>query len=316
MKNFIFIVLILVNCGTRAFAQGRDQSDPRLYTATSVASPTTTVPKETIQTLAMQAANNTNRGKSMANAAIAVTTVGVAASCFPKRNSCPYFVGGLVASLAVRMFMNGATDTSHQTVDAVSTFEDPYNLKAASNPDSPKPGADYTQEPDWKNAITALNKLKKDGWQIDVAKGKITPPNGKAFTTAVVSSVAAMKAAGAGPSDIKAFQDAMAKIPAVAAEKLKAADSNATHGEELEAGGGGQKSSPTNSAAGEGSVSFGSIGTKSQNSMINRDPAQIAGMSKDLNGSPIGVSADSLFDMIVRRYQLHEKQGSFLPGNN
>ena len=36
-------------------------------------------------------------------------------------------------------------------------------------------------------------------------------------------------------------------------------------------------------------------------------------MTKNFNGEPIGVSADSLFDMMNRRYSLKANQETFIP---
>lgn len=45
---------------------------------------------------------------------------------------------------------------------------------------------------------------------------------------------------------------------------------------------------------------------------INRNPNQVNGMAKLYNGEKIGVSGDSLFDMMNRRYKLHSERGSFI----
>ena len=45
---------------------------------------------------------------------------------------------------------------------------------------------------------------------------------------------------------------------------------------------------------------------------LDRNPAQVAGMSKSFNGESIGVAKDSLFDMVDRRYELLKKDDKFL----
>jgi hypothetical protein len=118
-----------------------------------------------------------------------------------------------------------------------------------------------------------------------------------------------MAASGASPATIKEFTDAMNKGLAKAQEKAKATDNNTSMfaDDGGGGGGGGKKGSAetTGGALGFPAMAEGKIG-------INRDPAQVAGMKKDYNGSPIGVAADSLFDMVDRRYQLHQQNGSFL----
>lgn len=310
-------MILLLSFSAHHLVLARDQADPTMYTATTSNSTTsTTKPGDTIQSVALQAAGNSNKGRNLANAAIGVTTAGVIATCWASANSaCKYFVAGLAASMGVRMFMSGASDTSYQTAKGVTTTDDPYNPGTTSNTTpSAKPDTSYTQEPEWKNAQQVIKKLTNNGWKVDVPTGNITTPSGKTYNASVSNSADSMKASGASDSTIKSYQSAMAKIPLIAAEKAKSLDGGAGSLADESVGSG---AVPATSAVGvgEGQNAIGSQLYAKNNSGIGRDPAQVAGMAKDFNGSKIGVAADSLFEMIDRRYNLHQKAGSFLGAN-
>ncbi len=314
MKQKTFKLILAATFAWSSVSFGRDQAMPEIYQATSSTSTTTTYPKETIQDLAKQAEGNTNKGKGFAKAGMAITAIGVVATCFtaPPKPSCKMFVAGLAATTLMSMFMGKASGTSAQTAAKVTTTEDPNVPPTVEKPTStPITAPDYTQDPDYQNAIKTIKKLTDNGWKIDTNKGAITDPKGNKFTTAVLNSSDAQKAAGISASDMKAFDSAMAKLPALAAEKAKSADAG-SNGYEDAAGGGGAKPA---SSADSGLGAYGGLptGQTGPSLGIDRDPAQVAGMKKDFNGNPIGVAADSLFQMVDRRYELHQKNGSFLP---
>ncbi len=306
-------------------ALARDEQLPTMYTATTTSAgastvTTTTINSPTIQSLGQQAENNSNKGKSLAGAGMAISAAGVAATCFTPAGmtgTCKMFVLALAATTAVRMLMGNASGTSSSTAAAVTTAaDDPYNLAngnggATTTSTTVPTTPNYTNDPDWKNAIATIDKLQKNGWNVDVNKGTVTSPDGKKYSTSALNSADSLQAAGMSSANIKSFEDAMSKVPALAAEKMKAADSAASMFDDS-AGGGGAKPA----AASDGGLTpYGSLpagAAAGQKLGIDRDPAQVAGMSKDFNGNPIGVPQDSVFKMIDRRYELHQKNGSFL----
>lgn len=309
---FQFILLLPVQSSGRSqvSATTLDASDTSYRARTDADAAAKAKDQEllTIQQAALAAQKNTNKGKSMANAAIAVTTAGVIATCWAWKNSaCNYFVGGLVASIAVRALMGGASGQSSATANAVTTTDDPYNLGKGSSSTTATP--DYTTEPEYVEAKKTIAKLQKDGWKIDTQSGTITTPSGKTYSSSVSASAASMKASGASDATIKEYQSAMDKIPAVAA--AKAADSGSSIYSDDSAVGS-VKTAASATGLGEGTSIQGGLNTAAKAQGISRDPAQVAGLATTYNGSPIGVSADSLFDMIERRYQLHNKNGAFL----
>lgn len=48
-----------------------------------------------------------------------------------------------------------------------------------------------------------------------------------------------------------------------------------------------------------------------KNLLLSRTPSNVAGMTKDFNGSAIGLSSDSLFLMVKKRYKSEESHGAF-----
>jgi hypothetical protein len=40
--------------------------------------------------------------------------------------------------------------------------------------------------------------------------------------------------------------------------------------------------------------------------------AKVAGLSTNYNGEPIGVAADSIFEMVKRRYEMKDKENTFI----
>jgi len=313
MRNLIGLVISITLTTPMTFA--RNEQLPSMYTATSVsgAITTTTMAGPTIKSIGEAAEKNSNKGKGLANAAMGVAAIGVAATCWAgvAASQCTMWVLGLAASTMIRGFMGGASGTSKGTVAAVSTIEDPYNLANGSTTTTIPTKPSYTDEPDWKNAMAAIDKLKKAGWQVDLTNGNVIDPKGKKFNTAMLNSPSALQSAGISAASIKAFENGMAKAGAIAAEKAKSADATSDMFEDSPGGGGAKPSSSSDG----GLIPYGGLDGGSEAGQklgVDRDPAQVAGMSKDFNGNPIGVSQDSLFKMIDRRYELHNKNGSFL----
>lgn len=315
IRGVLFLSMIFQN----HFVMAREQtSATQRYDATDI-SYRKKAEEKTIQELAQQASSETNRGKNLANAAIGISTAGVIASCTSffggVSGKCKWWVAGLAASVMVRANMRSASAISAGTLAAVSTNPDDKDLGKGKS--SISTDQDYQSTPEWIAAQAQIKKLTDAGWKIDTKSGNITTPNGKTYSATSVSSPSAMRAAGATESEIKDFQEGMSKVSAVAAEKAKAADGSATaSGEDIGIGGGMAHSTPTTAmGVAEGDVRSGILSEKSKLG-VSRDPAQVEGMSKIYNGSPIGVAADSVFGMIDRRYQLHEKKGSFLTEKN
>lgn len=324
-------------CSQLVFARGVDMNNsitnPAIPNAAPVTADQTTTPNiqpivtpvmvppnETLQSLARRSQQNNNKGAMLGMAAIGAMSAGVAMTCFTTHPNpkCPWFVGGLIASIVVTANMNKAKGQSFDT-DAAVTVEGSGSIPVGGQPLAGDPSApplpNWEDDPNWKAAQKTLAKLKENGWKINTETGNFTSPSGKTMNASVTKSASSMRAAGASEADIEAFQSAMNQAAAkVANEKpSQTADKMGNLFGDGAVGGGG---SGSKSSSG-GADSYGSYAPPSEAGPklgIDRDPAQVAGMKKIFNGEPIGVSADSAFNMIQRRYDLHEKNGSFLPG--
>jgi hypothetical protein len=299
-----------------AQAQNRAGSGTGVVTTTPTYSATTTTTTTmykysgpTIKDAAAQAIKNSNSGMNMAMAAAGITGAGVAATCWNPSTAaqCKLFAAGLAASMASTLFMKDASNQSlgtYKAVDAANDVQNPNGIRTEDETPALKP-SNLSDNPDWITATNAKTKLENSGWKID-SKGKsVTTPDGTVVPASALNSASGMAAAGASASDILAFQNAMKKVEEKAAKLNKSAVDGSMFDDAGGGGGGGSKSASAATPYLPPIPSGPKLG-------INRDPAQVAGMKKDYNGSPIGVAGDSLFDMVDRRYKLHQENGSFL----
>ncbi len=313
MKNTKLIFSIALSASVSFSPIAQAQSRGAAPVENQYANPSATNPtanQETIQTSGKKSSGNNNTGKLLGQAAMAVTAVGVATNCFssPPKPKCPYFAAGLAASVLVTQLMSKAKKESDATVDAVSVG----GASNQSGNNNYAGSADYTGTPEFNAAQEALKNLRAAGYTINEATGEVTDPKGKRYSSETFSSNSSIAAAGFSSSDIQSINLAKAQTSREIAAKAKAADGTDLFGSEIGASG---KAASAGSADGGLGVGGGIPVVGSKGLGIDRDPAQVAGMSKNLGGEPIGVSADSLFDMMERRYNLLEKNGSFLvPG--
>lgn len=322
MKNILSIILAVSFGFTPVgYAQERTTATPENEYANptvSAAATTTTTTIPTIQSSGDQSSKKNNAGKLLGMAAMGVTAAGVAMTCFtPVKNpKCPWFIAGLAASTIVTTMMGKAKKQSDATVSAVTVGAAPVDSTA--NPADQVyngSGTDYSANPDYQAGLQAIDALKKQGYAFDMKTGVVTDPSGKKFSADTFASNASMAAAGYSSGQIAGFNAERSKLLKDIEAKVKAADGTDMFGEEA-GGGGGAKAAASAGAAdgGLGGVSLGSAGLANQGLGIDRDPAQVAGMTKSLGGEPIGVSADSIFGMMGRRYDFLEGQNSFMTG--
>lgn len=292
-----------------SFAQSRDVAPVDNSYANPVATQTTTVGGDTIQTAADKSSKNNNSGKLLGMAAMGVTAIGVATNCFPANPSCKWFAAGLAASTAVTVLMGKAKNGSDATVAAVSTGP---VVDSASDSSYGGSGISYTGTPEWQAAQEQIANLEAQGYKFDRTNGTVTTPDGKKLSSSTFASNASMASAGLTPLEINASNAAKAKMNADIAAKLKGADGSMYDGD---LGGGGAGSATASATSADGGLAPGSLGKNNSNLGINRDPAQVAGMAKNFNGEPIGVAGDGIFSMMNKRYGVKQQGGSFLsPG--
>lgn len=130
----------------------------------------------------------------------------------------------------------------------------------------------------------------------------------KSYKDSDFASPASMAAAGFPPEAIAGAQAFVDKHSKKIAEKIGAFTE--TNGF-AEGGGGGGSGSGSGVTYVDEETSSSELASTAAGAAGNFDSASMAGMSKDYNGDPIGVSADSIFDMMTRRYNVKKQQDSF-----
>ncbi len=130
--------------------------------------------------------------------------------------------------------------------------------------------------------------------------------NGKEYKPSDFSSRESMLAAGLSPAMVNTALAIAAKAEKAAIAKLGAL--TAAQGFEESSG------SSASAAAVAKPVDYNPTPSSYYGGGQLRDVASVntAGLTKNFNGEPIGVAADSIFAMMTRRYKLKEKQNSFI----
>ncbi len=196
-----------------------------------------------------------------------------------------------------------------------------------------------------KQLVTnGIDELTKHGVIFDKDKLKFTMPNGDSFTAKDLSSRDKNRfPTGLQESYVKALERAdtlVSNISDGVGGKLSESDEASKSSSLADAlkkmkGGGGDGLSGGNGSAGlvgsfdplnpegqggENQAIGGGIGGYGNSKidpkkLVNgRFPAseKIAGLTKDYNGEPIGVAEDSIFSMVTRRYEIKNKENTFI----
>lgn len=237
------------------------------------------------------------------------------ASCSGK---CPSecVMGAIMAGMGAMSFAQ-AKEHGNKASDAglTASMTDGFNM-GGNNGVGTNPGGLTDSEvgkfPEIKKGIGSLNQMKpgmNSKYSVDPKTGKIIA-DGKEYNASDFASGSAMANAGIPPGAIEGAMDYVSGLEKKAAEKIKLGAFTAANGFE-EGGGGGA------SASGSAIVEEASLSSTSPSGFgggagdLGDTSANMAGMSKDYNGEPIGVSADSIFDMMTRRYNVKKQQDSF-----
>lgn len=239
------------------------------------------------------------------------TALTVAGSAMVSSSNPPTVAAGVVLlGMGVLSFMQGgAHGKTKGAAGLTSNQSDGYS-------DLYETGGGITDPTISKEAQVGQNTLK------DLEKSGVYNPKtgtitagGKTYKTSDFASKESMAAAGF-PSGLIDGAYAYAEKAAAKAEakvsKIKLGAMTEANGYADAGGGGGGGSSassagtdPYASGMGAGMGGAGGMGGH------DRDPSSLAGMQKNYNGEPIGVSADSIFLMMTRRYKVKESQESF-----
>lgn len=240
-------------------------------------------------------------GSNMAMITMIAMAAVAAATCpaCGKRGTCPICASSLLGAAAAGMAgqqMDSAQGLSNTQVTDV-------------NPTAPVPGGNsptpIENTPEYQGAVknmkTAAKSIgatvNKDGTQVTMADGEVLDPTKPSEHNNYKPTAA----------EQGMINSALAKAKAdMEGKGADGAASIAAEGEGGEDGGGGSSSGTRTALADEG-LGAGSGAT-------GRRPASVAGMSKDFNGTKIGVAQDSLFEMLHRRYQVHNNNNSFIQG--
>ena len=207
-----------------------------------------------------------------------------------------------VLSLVQSANMGGASNLSNNAVNQTKDWGDGnFDLPGGGDPTA---GMDPK---DLETLRTSLKDLKKKGYKVDLKKATITDPKGKVISAKQGGNAAFAKANGVTD---QMLESNMKKLNALAKEAEQTAMSRVLAIPEDGSSGGGGGSGNMLTSTDE--FEFQLPGDGSQNIPIERDPAALsAGLSKNFNGEPIGVSNDSIFMMMNRRYGLKDQQGFF-----
>jgi hypothetical protein len=262
--------------------------------------------KETIQSAAKKSASSTNIGQALGFVAMGVTGTGVVLNCFgPPYANCGWWIAGLAASTFVTMSMGKAKDQSNRTIAAVTGADGGTAGRGADVIPS------YNDSPEMKKANDLLNKVKGLGYKVDMKSGNVTDPKGKVYNASMLGNASAMQAAGHSPSSFAGANSVKKAIDS--AVKSAAADGSSMFGDTVGGAGGAAAAKGV-----EGGGLPGGMTAGFQNPSLGEDrgPAQVAGLAKNLDGTPIGISQDNLFTMIGKRYQWCSTKGCFLPTAN
>lgn len=324
---FSFIVSSSMMMSSQAFAD-RAAYGTATLTPTQVVVPTSAgansaaAPQaETIKTEASKNVQKTKTAKTTA------TIVGLAcgykafAACSPAGIAsgggwrCAAYIACVGASVKINNDLGKVTDTGGMTVGAVN-FDD-TNPGHAADSTVPNPNANNNSNfgPQADVNLAKLKNVQKDlekkGWKFDDKTGAVTTPEGKILTGDMMTIPPGQSSNSLGMShaDLNKFNNEMKDLKAKVEEQAKGADAAGDSFADTPAGGSSSSmpTSMTNPMDMPGSHSLAPNGLG-----LDRNPAQVAGMSKSFNGEVIGVAKDSLFDMVDRRYELLKNDNKFL----
>ncbi len=262
--------------------------------------------------------NQSNQSKKQNNSgAIVAYTVGGAMFvgsfyfCCIKSKTDPATVTSdmaISATLAVMggmAMMQGANNSKTASQADGTAFKTASGIGFAGNADVGK----YPLEDSIVKSIIDVEKAK-DGMaqakKMGIDGKSPIKINGKEYKSSDFSSRESMLAAGLPKSIVDTALAIAAKAEKAALTKLGGL--TAAQGFEESAGSAGTAAAAAKTVDYNPTPSNYSGGGQSRNlASVNT-----AGLTKNFNGEPIGVAADSIFAMMTRRYKLKEKQNSFI----
>lgn len=259
---------------------------------------------DTYEDAARDASKVTNDGSSKGKQMV-VIALGIAAAFYAAQQykQGHKFTAIAIVGLSIVAAMSATSSKNKKIADTFTVGQTGTSGSDGSNGSDGNSGLADNGGDGYEEINNGIDNLRQYGVEIDQNKGTMTI-KGKTYSAKDYASPAAMAAAGMSDSEIQAFQAAVNQVAKEADAKVKAADAVAGY----EDGGSGGSTS----AAAAADESYGGGLAAKQKYSVNRDPSNVAGLSKMLNGEPIGVANDGLFSMITRRYGVEQKKGAFI----
>lgn len=269
------------------------QAGPPAYTPIAAPNPSKT---EGLENNGQLASQKQGQGGAAAAAALAAMTATMAATCpaCAIRGTCPTCIASTIGAAASGLTgsnMDKAQGLSNGQVNAVNPTATPGVKKGFVNSTA------------YQAAMKDLEKAT-NGTGVGISKDfkTITTPDGRTIDAAKALS----GGGGLSGGELSMLKDQMKKAADAAAKVTGAPvmpNVNAQDGE-----GTGAASTASSSGADDSERQGGGVAVAR-----SRAPANIAGATKDLNGDPIGVGVDSLFEMMHRRYRASSDRQMFIP---
>jgi len=297
----IQLFMVLPMAPLYAWDYGTKKPPEVAATPAPIAMPTTT---SSTQDNAKKAADKQKWAMGLGIVAAGFSGYMASQTCFPAPPKpipweCPAWIAAALVSAKVAYDMSKANNQSVASYNSVTP--------GGGGSSTTTPGSNPNDDSKVENSpvIVALKddlkKLEKLGYKTDLKAGTVTAPDGKTYDVTTAEGIN-----GLGVTDSQ-FQKAMQEANAEAEKKMGGIDKldGDVIAEDSGAGGG-----PSGSEIVIDESALAAAGA--DKNKINRDPSQVAGLSKNLNGDPIGVSSENLFTLINRRYDVKAKNDTFL----
>ncbi len=306
MKKYLLILTTLLLASETALGGRAANPDATTTTASATPIPTPSLPPAGtgFQESAKEASGKQKMGSILGMAATVLCGYKAIASCSSQNYAmCAFWIGGALLSAKVTADMNKSKNISDKSIGDI-TITNPDGTVTHRN--LPETVDDLLKDdPKGKEFRSILDNLKKKGIVVNTRTNTITMPNGKTYKPSDFQSVEAMKNAGMSDQMIADATKAFKEVQEQAADGVAKAGTSSSDMSVSNSGGGGSGESSSETGEGQGQATQNGLG-------INKDARQVAGTSKIYNGESIGVSVDSLFDMMKRRYELKQDQGTFI----
>ncbi len=243
-------------------------------------------------------ADSTAKIGAVAGVAAAAFCVYQAIQCGPVSVCTALWAGGALLASGVAIKMLKEKKKGSDTANAVSVSSPTLGL---SNDRIESSNDRIESTPEYQAIAKMQNDLAKKGVKMDLKKGTVTMPDGKSYTAEQFSSAQGMKSTGFSKDQIKQFSDNMKNASQAALKTTDVQDGVM---------GGGPSGKALAMVLPQWNLDLPA--EEKEKLAIDRDPAQVAGMSKMYNGEPIGVAQDSIFKMMNRRINLKGQQANFI----